>query len=51
VIYLKQGRMIAIDSVNAVKDYVQAKKLIEGGVMIAPDDLIDTSRSLKEMAN
>jgi len=51
VIYLKQGRMIAIDSVNSVKDYVQAKKLIEVGAMISPDDLIDTGRSLKEMAN
>nr|WP_314434104.1 FAD-dependent oxidoreductase [uncultured Brevundimonas sp.] len=28
VIYLKEGRMIAIDSVNAVKDYVQARPWI-----------------------
>jgi 3-phenylpropionate/trans-cinnamate dioxygenase ferredoxin reductase component len=50
VIYLKQGRMIAIDSVNSVKDYVQAKKPIEDGAVIAPDDLVDTSRTLKELA-
>jgi len=50
VIYLKQGRMIAIDSVNAVKDYVQAKKPIEDGAVIAPDDLVDTGRTLKELA-
>ena len=50
VIYLKQGRIIAVDSVNSVKDYVQAKKLIESGAVIEPNDLVDVSRSLKEVA-
>ena len=49
VIYLKQGRMIAIDAVNAIKDYVQARKLVEEGAVIAPEDLADTSRPLKEL--
>jgi 3-phenylpropionate/trans-cinnamate dioxygenase ferredoxin reductase component len=49
VIYLKQGRLIAIDAVNMVRDYVQARKLIEEGVAIAPEDLVDTSRPLKEL--
>lgn len=28
VIYLKQGRVIALDCVNATKDYVQGRKLV-----------------------
>ena len=35
VVYLRGGRVIALDCVNAVKDYVQGRKLIEAG--IAPD--------------
>lgn len=49
VIYLKQGRIIALDCVNAVKDYVQGKKLIETAAVIAPERLADASVLLKEM--
>ncbi len=49
VLYLKQGRLIAIDAVNAMKDYVQARKLVEEGAVIAPEDLADASRPLKEL--
>lgn len=49
VIYLKAGRVIALDCVNAVKDYVQGKKLVETGAVIAPERLADTSVLLKEM--
>ena len=49
VIYLKQGRIIAVDAVNSVKDYVQARKLVEEGASIAPADLADASRPLKEL--
>ncbi len=49
VIYLRQGRVIALDAVNAVKDYVQARKLVEEGACIAPEDLADASRPLKEL--
>lgn len=49
VIYLKAGRLIAIDAINATRDYVQARKLIEEGAMIAPEDLADTSRALKDL--
>lgn len=49
VLYLKQGRLIAIDGVNAMKDYVQARKLVEEGAVIAPEDLADASRPLKEL--
>jgi 3-phenylpropionate/trans-cinnamate dioxygenase ferredoxin reductase subunit len=50
VIYLKAGRVIALDCVNVVKDYVQGKKLVETGAVIAPDRLADTSILLKDMA-
>lgn len=49
VIYLRQGRIIALDAVNAIKDYVQARKLVEEGAAIVPDDLADTARPLKEL--
>lgn len=47
VIYLKNGRVIALDCVNAVKDYVQGRKLVEAGVVIAPASLADVSTPLK----
>ncbi len=49
VVYLKQGRVIALDCVNAVRDYVQGRKLIEAGA--APDKpaLADTTVPLKEL--
>ena len=49
VLYLKGGKLIAIDAVNAIKDYVQARKLVEEGAVIAPEDLVDASRPLKEL--
>lgn len=50
VIYLKEGRIIALDCVNSVKDYVQGRKLVEARAQIAPEALMDTSVPLKEMA-
>lgn len=49
VIYLKQDRVIAIDSVNAMKDYVQGRKLIEARAKLRAEDLADTARQLKEL--
>ena len=49
MLYLKGGKLIACDAVNAIKDYVQARKLVEEGAKIAPADLADTSRPLKEL--
>lgn len=49
VLYLKGGKLIACDAVNAIKDYVQARKLVEEGAKIAPADLADASRPLKEL--
>ncbi len=49
VLYLRHGKLIACDAVNMVKDYVQARKLVEEGAVIAVDDLADASRPLKEL--
>lgn len=49
VIYLKQGKVIALDCVNMVKDYVQGRKLVEAAAVIDPARLADTQVPLKEM--
>jgi 3-phenylpropionate/trans-cinnamate dioxygenase ferredoxin reductase subunit len=49
VVYLKAGKVIALDCVNMVKDYVQGRKLVEAGVTVSAEDLTDTSRPLKEL--
>ena len=50
IVYLKQGRVIALDCVNTVKDYVQGRKLVETRARIAPQQLADASIPLKELA-
>lgn len=49
VLYLKGGKLIAIDAVNMVKDYVQAKAHILAGATLDPAQLADTTIPLKEM--
>lgn len=49
IIYLKDGKVIALDCINAIKDYVQGRKLVEAGAVIAPERLADASVPLKEM--
>ena len=50
LIYLKNGRVIALDCVNAVKDYVQGKSLIVARASPPVERLADTSVPLKELA-
>ncbi|HEX8653730.1 MAG TPA: FAD-dependent oxidoreductase [Allosphingosinicella sp.] len=49
LVYLAAGRVIALDCVNAVRDYAQGRKLVEQGARIAAPDLADRSRQLKEL--
>lgn len=49
VVYLKGGRMIAVDCVNMVKDYVQGRKLIEAGVHPDLEKLADPDVRLAEL--
>jgi 3-phenylpropionate/trans-cinnamate dioxygenase ferredoxin reductase component len=50
VVYLKSGKVIALDCVNSVKDYVQGKKLVEAGARITPGLLADAGLPLKDIA-
>lgn len=49
VIYLLDGRVIALDCVNAVRDYVQGRKLVLERRTIEPERLADSSAPLKEL--
>jgi 3-phenylpropionate/trans-cinnamate dioxygenase ferredoxin reductase component len=49
VIYLKKGKIIALDCVNNVRDYSQGRKLVELGLTLPTETLADTTRQLKEM--
>ncbi len=50
VVYLKEGRPIAFDCVNTMKDYVQGRKLLEKGIeRVDPDLLADSDVQLKEL--
>jgi 3-phenylpropionate/trans-cinnamate dioxygenase ferredoxin reductase subunit len=49
VIYLKEGRVIALDCVNATKDYVQGRKLVEAGATPDRAALADADVPLKEL--
>jgi 3-phenylpropionate/trans-cinnamate dioxygenase ferredoxin reductase component len=50
VVYLRNGRVAALDCVNAAKDYVQGRALVTARAEVPPAHLADTSRPLKELA-
>lgn len=49
IVYLRAGKVVALDCVNKVKDYVQGKKLVERHAVIDPELLVDNEVALKEM--
>ncbi|HEV2818663.1 MAG TPA: FAD-dependent oxidoreductase [Allosphingosinicella sp.] len=49
IVYLREGRVVALDCVNAVRDYVQGRKLILGGRPLDKARLADASLPLKEL--
>ena len=49
VIYRRQGRVIALDCVNSVRDYVQGRALVVAGAAVDVARLADTSVPLKEL--
>ncbi len=51
VIYLRQGRVIALDCVNATKDYVGGRALVLDGTIAAPTALADLDIPLKDLVN
>jgi 3-phenylpropionate/trans-cinnamate dioxygenase ferredoxin reductase subunit len=50
LLYLREGRVIALDCVNATKDYVQGRKLVLEGAAIDPARLADAATPLKDLA-
>ncbi|MCD1623434.1 NAD(P)/FAD-dependent oxidoreductase [Citromicrobium bathyomarinum] len=50
VVYLRDGQVIALDCVNAMKDFVQGRKLVEQSVSPDPKAVADPGTPLKELA-
>lgn len=48
VVYLKGSKVIALDCVNAVRDYSHGRRLVELGVIVGGNLIADTSRQLKD---
>jgi 3-phenylpropionate/trans-cinnamate dioxygenase ferredoxin reductase subunit len=49
VVYLREGKVLALDCVNATKDYVQGRKLVEAGLTPNLTELADAEKPLKEL--
>jgi len=47
VVYLRRGRVIALDCVNAARDFAQGRALVSEGAQIDPALLADASIPLK----
>lgn len=51
LVYLKQGRVMALDCVNAMRDYAQGRALVLAGQRVDPDRLADPGTPLKALAD
>ena len=49
-LYLRDGRLIAVDAINAPRDFVQSKQLIADRAEIAKEKLADPATPLKDIA-
>jgi 3-phenylpropionate/trans-cinnamate dioxygenase ferredoxin reductase subunit len=49
VVYLREERVIALDCVNAARDYVQGKALVVKGARVDPAVLADAGVPLKSV--
>ncbi|MDT9600960.1 NAD(P)/FAD-dependent oxidoreductase [Sphingosinicella rhizophila] len=49
LVYLREGRVIALDCVNAVKDYVQGRKLVADAIAPDLEKLADKATPLKTL--
>ncbi len=49
VVYLREGRVIALDCVNATRDYAQGRKLVLEGAAPDPAKLADSGVPLKDL--
>jgi 3-phenylpropionate/trans-cinnamate dioxygenase ferredoxin reductase subunit len=51
LLYRLRGRVIALDCVNATRDYVQGRRLIDSGTVADPAKLADPAVPLKDLAD
>ncbi len=49
VVYLKAGKVIALDCVNATRDYVQGRMIVTAGLVATAEQLADTETPLKAL--
>lgn len=49
IVYLREGQVIALDCVNAPRDYVQGRKLVVDGISPDPSLLADPATPLKQL--
>lgn len=49
VIYLRRGKVIALDCVNTPRDYVHGRALVAAGISASPVTLADTALALKDL--
>lgn len=49
VIYLKDGRMVAIDAINSPRDFMAGRTLIRGGARLSREALADVATPLKSL--
>lgn len=49
LVYLRAGKVIALDCINAARDYVQGRALVERGARISANQLADASVPLKAL--
>ncbi len=49
IVYLKAGKVVALDCVNATKDYVQGRMIVTAGLKATAEQLADTDTPLKAL--
>jgi len=50
VFYFKQGRLLAVDSVNRFGDHIAARKMLAAGTALTPEQASDETVDLKKLA-
>ena len=50
-LYLKEGRLIAVDAVNSPRDFMQSKSLIAARAVLPANKLADPDTALQDLAN
>jgi 3-phenylpropionate/trans-cinnamate dioxygenase ferredoxin reductase component len=49
--YFKDGRLIAVDSLNRVRDHMQSKRLLDAGLSCSPEQAADPQFELQSLVN